>query len=201
VIPTIRIHGVPEALRAFDQLPRRVRFKHLRIALNAGGGVIRDRYKAIAHKETGLLSKSIGVKVKIPDASFNSAHHGKPAYAVVGVKRKAGRMMRLNKKGNLKVFGKAQQFLVAERKRLNKEGKLPPLRREHAAKVATLNKFQDVVYRNPARYAHLAGPRRKGAEVLASAVRASKSQAIARVSEKLRQGIEIEARSLAGAGA
>jgi hypothetical protein len=201
VIPTIRIHGVPEALRAFDQLPRRVRFKHLRIALNAGGGVIRDAYKARAHRETGLLSKSIGVKVTIPDASFNKAHHGKPATAVIGVKRKAGRMMRLNKKNALKSFGLAQRELVAERKRLTKDGKLPPLKRERAAVKAVLDKNREAVYRNPARYAHLAGPRRKGAEVLAAAVRASKSQAIARVSEKLRQGIEIEARSLAGAGA
>lgn len=199
MIPTIRIHGVPEALRAFDELPRRVRHKHLRIALNAGGGVIRDRYKAIAHRETGLLSKSIGVKVKIPDASFNKAHHGKPAYAVVGVKRKAGRMMRLKRTG-LKGFGVAQRELVAERKRLNKEGKLPPLRREQAAVKAVLKKNQEAVYRNPARYAHLAGPKRKGAQVLASAVSQSKSQAVAKVAEKLRQGIDSEARSLAGSG-
>jgi hypothetical protein len=197
VIPTIRIHGVPEALRAFDQLPRRVRFKHLRIALNAGGGVIRDAYKARAHRETGLLSKSIGVKVTIPDASFNSKHRGKPATAVVGVKRKAGRMMRLNKKNALKGFGLAQRELVTERKRLTKEGKLSPLKRERAAVKAVLDKNKEADYRNPARYAHLAGPGRKGAEVLASAVRQAKSQVGVRITEKLKQGIEQETRALA----
>jgi hypothetical protein len=109
-------------------------------------------------------------------------------------------MMRLNKKNALKSFGLAQRELQAERKRLTKDGKLPPLKRERAAVKAVLDKNREAVYRNPARYAHLAGPRRKGAEVLAAAVRQSKSQAIARVSEKLRQGIEIEARALAGAG-
>lgn len=192
----IKIHGVHEALRAFDELPRRVRFRHLRIALSAGGGVIRDRYASIAHRETGLLSKSIGVKVKIPDASFNKAHHGKPAYAVIGVKRKAGRMMRLKKNG-LKGFGAAQKALVAERKRLSKEGALPPLRREFAAKKAVLRQHPDAVYRNPTRYAHLAGTGRRGDKVLDSAVRQSKSQAVVKIESKLRSGIEQEARALA----
>jgi hypothetical protein len=53
------------------------------------------------------------------------------------------------------------------------------------------------VYRNPSRYAHLAGPRRKGAEVLASAVRQAKSQVGVRITEKLKQGIEQETRALA----
>lgn len=196
MVATIKVFGVPEALRAFEQLPARVRFKHLRIGLNAGGGIIRDRYASLAHRETGLLSKSIGVRVSIPDSSYNKAHHGKPAYAVVGVKRKAGRMMRMNKKAKLKGFGVAQRDLVAERKRLNKEGKLSPLRREAAAVKAVLAKNVGAVYRNPSRYAHLAGPRRKGADVLAAAVRSSKAQAGAKIIDKLRQGLETEAHAL-----
>lgn len=196
MVARIEVKGVPAALRAFDELPRRVRIKHTRIALNAGGGVIKNQYAATAHRQTGLLSKSIGVKVTIPDASFNKKHHGKPAYAVVGVKRKAGRMMRLNKKNVLKGFGAAQKELVAERKRLEKDGKLPPLQRERAAVKAVLDKNKGAVYRSPSRYAHLAGPDRKGAEVLAAAVRQTKDQAGARILEKLRQGLETEAAAL-----
>jgi hypothetical protein len=197
VTTTIKIYGIPEALRAFGELPRRVRFKHLRIALSAGGGVVRDAYAARAHRVTGLLAKSIGVKVTIPDASFNSKHHGKPATAIVGVKRRAGRLMRLNKQNALKGFGAAQKALAAERKRLNKEGKLSPLRRESAAVKAVLKANPTAVYRNPSRYAHLAGPGRRGAEVLASAVRSSKAQALAKIEGKLRIGIETESRALA----
>jgi len=199
----LKLHGVPEALQAFRDLPRRVGFKHLRIALNAGGGIIRDRAKSIVRRESGTLAQSLGVKVKIPDASFNSAHHGKPAYVLVGPKRRSGRMIRKNKKGNLKGFGAAQKFLNTERKRLNKEGKLPPLRREHAAKVATLKKFPDAVYRNPSRYAHLVekghgGPRpAKAYPYLSMAVSQTRSQVIAKVSDKLKQGIDSEARALA----
>lgn len=192
----IRVHGVPQALRTFEELPRRIRFKHLRIALNAGGGVIKNQYVAIAHRQTGLLAKSIAVKVAIPDASFNRQHHGRPAYAVIGTKRKAGRMMRLNKRNVLKGFGAAQKELVAERKRLASDGKLTPRKREAAAVKAVLDKHKDAVFRNPSRYAHLAGPNRKGAEVLSAAVRATKDAAGARIIEKLQQGLQTEAAAL-----
>lgn len=194
---TIRLHGVQESLMAFRELPRRVGFKHLRIALNAGGGIVKNRYASIVPRETGLLSKSIGVKVTIPDASYNTAHHGRPATAVVGVKRRAGRMMRVGRKGKLMGFGAAQRELVAERKRLaaGKVGRA--LDRERAAVRFTLASVVGARYRSPSRYAHLAGPRRRGKDILASAVAQTKSQVIAKVSEKLAQGIEIEARNLA----
>lgn len=192
----IRVYGVPQALRAFEQLPRKVRQRHMRIALSAGGGEIKNAYVAIAHRETGLMAKSVAVKVRIPDASFNRRHHGKPAYAMIGVKRKAGRMMRLNKRGALKGFGAAQRALKTERARLQQEGKLPPLKREAAAVKAVLDKHPDVVYRNPSRYAHLAGPDRKGGEVLSKAVRQSKDAAGARVVEKLKHGLTTEAAAL-----
>lgn len=199
MIPQIKVYGVPHAVRAFEQLPRRVQFRHLRIALNAGGGVIRDAYKARAHQETGLLAKSIGVKVAIPDASFNPKHHGKPAYAVIGVKRKAGRIVRLNKQGKLKGFGAGQKELNAARVRLTKEGKLTPRQRDRFAVKLALKNAPGAVFRNPSRYAHLAGPDRKGVEVFAAAVSASKAQAGARIIDKLKQGLTTEAAALAGA--
>lgn len=79
--------------------PRKVMFKHLRIALNAWGGVVRDRMRSLAPKESGLLRQSLSVKVKIPDASYNTAHHGKPGYVVVGPKRGLVRAVTRTKKG------------------------------------------------------------------------------------------------------
>ena len=210
MVANIKIFGVKEALFAFRELPRRVHFKHLRIALNAGGGIIRDRAATFARRDTGLLAKSLGVKVKIPDASFNVAHHGKPAYAVIGPKRKSGRFMRLNSKGLLKGFGSAQKGLVAERKRLNEKVKtLNPLKRERAAVKNVGLMFPDAVYRNPSRYAHLVekghrkGQGRSAAKAypfLAPAVAATKGQVIAKVQEKLSIGLNQEAHVLGRSG-
>lgn len=196
---SVKVFGVKEAMHAFRELPRRVGLKHLRIALNAGAGVVRDRYASIAHKQSGLLSKSVGIKVKIPDASFNAQHHGKPAYAVIGPKRNAGRFMRINKQGKLKGYGAAQKALTAERKRL--ASTLTPRAREAAAAASVAKQFGGAIFKSPSRYAHLAGPNRRGAPVLASAANQTRGQAQQRIADKLAQGIETERRALAPAGA
>lgn len=142
---------------AMRELPRRVAIFTVRVALNAWGGVVRDKAVPLARRQTGMLAKSLGVKVKIPDASFNKAHHGKPAYVLVGPKRRSGRMLR---KDNLKGFGAAQRELVATRKLLAGKGK--PLERERLA-VRLVKSTYDAVYRNPSRYAHLVeGGHKKG---------------------------------------
>jgi HK97 gp10 family phage protein len=83
----LRVGGVQDTINAFRDLPRAIRNRNLRIAMNAGGGVIRDAAVANAPKETGLLKKSLKIKVRVPDASYNVAHHGRPAYAVIGPSR------------------------------------------------------------------------------------------------------------------
>lgn len=84
----LQVTGVEKALKAFAQLPPRMQFKHMRIALNAGAGVIRDRAKTIVLKKTRLLARSLTVKVKIPNASYNPSHWGKPEYALIGPSRR-----------------------------------------------------------------------------------------------------------------
>lgn len=69
------------------ELPRRVGLRVFRVALNAWGGTVRNFAKVKARRETGLLQKSLKVKVAIPDASYNVKHHGKPAYVIVGPAR------------------------------------------------------------------------------------------------------------------
>ena len=68
-------------------LPRNVGLRVYRVALNAWGGIVKRVQVTKARRRTGLLAKSPKVKVKIPDASFNAAHHGKPAYVLVGPSR------------------------------------------------------------------------------------------------------------------
>lgn len=83
-----RVLGVADCLSAFNELPRTVQNTGMRKGLNAAGGVIRDAAVANAPRASGMLRKSLKVKVKIPNASYNRAHHGKPAYAVIGPSRR-----------------------------------------------------------------------------------------------------------------
>jgi hypothetical protein len=101
---TIHVQGIPEAIEAFRDLPRQVRNRHMRIAMNAGGGVIRNAMAARMPVETGLLKRSLRVKVKVPDASFNVAHHGRPAYAVIGPKRGITGRVGISRKGVMKTL-------------------------------------------------------------------------------------------------
>lgn len=205
---TLKVAIDPRSLSHFtiamQQLPRRVGLRHLRIALNAWGGVVKEVAQSLAREETGLLRKSIGVKVIIPDASWNVAHHGRPSRVIVGAKRKSGRMMRVKKSGGLAGFGKAQRALVAERKRLETSG-VKPLARERAAVKGVLQAFSGARYRNPTRYAHLVekghkkGKGRASARAypfIAPAQKAGNTRGLAKLAQKLRQGIEEEARKL-----
>jgi hypothetical protein len=167
--------------------------------------VVKDKAKSLARRETGLLSKSIGVKVTIPDASFNKAHHGKPAYVVVGPKRKSGRFMRRTASGSLKGFGKAQKELKAQRNFFKAAG-ANPLARERLAVRMTKKQFGEAQYRNPTRYAHLVehghakGKGRSSARpypFIGPAQSHGNTAGLAKFTSKLREGIETEARRLA----
>lgn len=129
MVMKITLTGVKEAMAAFENVPPRVAQRHLRIALNAAGGILKKAAEGQVPSATGLLKKSLGVKVKIPDASFNIKHHGKPAYVVIGPRRGFVRAS-VNKSG--------VASLLSDRKALK--------RVLGGGKVNT---------RNPARYAHL----------------------------------------------
>lgn len=109
----IKVFGVQDCLEAFKDLPRTVRNKHMKIALNAAGGVIRDSMAGFAPKETGLLRKSLKVKATVPDASHNPLHHGKPAYAVVGPARRVASAVTTSGKGSLRTVGRNAAFIAA----------------------------------------------------------------------------------------
>jgi hypothetical protein len=200
VVMKLLVTGVRETLHALEELPKRVGHKHLRIAMNAGGGILKRSAESHVPTETGLLRKSLGVKVKIPDASFNAKHHGKPAYAVIGPRRNFVRASITGKQG--------KPQLLTDRKALK--------RVLGGGKVKT---------RNPARYAHLVhggtkshavnavrarvlsnGTQTFGRRVVVSAkpnrfleraVQSAGSPAKAKVFSKLQEGILSEARQLA----
>lgn len=113
----IKVFGVQDCLNAFRDLPRTVRNKHMRIGLNAAGGVIRNAMMAGAPKETGLLKRAIKVKVKVPDASHNPLHHGRPAYAVIGPARRIASAVTVTAKGRWRAVSRSSAINAAFRGR------------------------------------------------------------------------------------
>lgn len=174
----LKVTGVAEAVSAFETMPRAIANKHVRIALNAGAGVIRNRAASIARKNSGLLSRSLGIKVKVPDASYNSKHHGRPAYAVIGPRR--------NISGAVTPSGSSLGARVLGTKK--------------AVLKAAFNRKR-VIRRKPSRYAHLVendhktrgGKHVMGYSFLDTAVRTEGSSATAKMLAKLKQGAEQEA--------
>lgn len=172
------------------ELPRRVGQKHLRIALNAWGGAVRAHARRFVRKETGLLDKSLSVKVVIPNTSYNVAHHGRPPYVLVGPGRRKGRFINPD---TLRNIGAANRFANTLRKQLNAAGTANPLRRETLAVKATRRAYPKAVYRNPSRYAHLV---EKRYPFIRKAQEYGQRDGMAALFNRLREGIQQEARAL-----
>lgn len=134
----IKVHGIPEALEAFRDLPRTVQNKHMRIAMNAGGGVIRDAMASRTPTDTGLLKRSFRVKVSVPNASYNVAHHGRPAYAVIGPSRNVA---------GIQTFRKSGRAGMVKQVRIKRKGGVDTFTRSGLGVATTLHR--------PSRYWHL----------------------------------------------
>lgn len=121
--------SLSRTLATLGEFPRAVQNKVVRIAVNAGGGVIKKSEESLAAPLSVVLSKSVRVKVKVPKASFNVKHHGKPAYAIIGPSRS--------------IVGLST----------NKSGKVKELTEKQVAKGAP--KGGTIKRGKPSRYAHL----------------------------------------------
>jgi hypothetical protein len=136
----------------------------MRIALNAWGGIVRDEARLNVLEETRLLKRSLSVKVVVPDASYNKAHHGKPARVMVGPDRKSVRAF-LSRPGRDKVLSdkKATAHVLAGGK---------------------------VRVRKPSRYAHLV---EKKHPFIAPAAAVGAREGFDKLARKLKDGLEQEA--------
>ena len=81
---TMQVLGLAEAMHAMRQVPMKMQNFHVRVALNKAGGIVKRDAQPRIVRQTGLLKRSIRVKVKVPSASYNQKHHSRPAYAVIG---------------------------------------------------------------------------------------------------------------------
>jgi hypothetical protein len=98
--------------KALGLLPRRVGLLHLRKALSAWGGQVKNVAVSMAPRATGTLVKGLKVDVRIPDASYDTRHHGKPARVLVGPLRRFGKVIvaRQLKSGVIKRRTKTAKF-------------------------------------------------------------------------------------------
>jgi hypothetical protein len=143
----MQVRGVRETMAALREVPRRVQLRHVRIGLSKGAGMLRDAAAGMAPKDTGILKRSMKVKVKVPDASFNKAHHSKPAYAVIGAARIKSPYRRKTSSGRMIGHGAANKEFRAT---LKADGSI----RRSRAHVESI--FSNAIYRSPSRYSHLA---------------------------------------------
>lgn len=175
----VAVAGVPEALYAFAELPKRLRIKHVRIALSAAAGMIRNAAASIVQRKSKLLQRSLKVKVTIPDASYNEQHHGKPAYAVIGPVRRA-----------------VSEVVVG---RVLKSGIIKTKRR---VSVTGRNLLSGVRLKRASRYAHLVEKGHGGKQparafpFLSRAVEQVGAGAMAKAKSKLEEGLFAEAANL-----
>ena len=192
---TLSGETVRASLLALAELAPRVKFKHLRIALFAAGGRLKSAALAFVPRRTGLLAKSLGVKVVIPDASFNTAHHGKPASVRVGPRTKQGKFVVRSASGKWRGVGAAQKELKRQRGIAN-DPTVKAIDRERTAVRKTKSQFAASRYVNPVRYAHLAGPGRRQ-NFLTLAVGAAGGAAMNAFADKIGAAIVTESRALA----
>lgn len=151
--------SLSRTLDALTEFPKALRRKHYRIALSAGGGVFKRLVLPLVPEETGLLRRSMGVKVVIPN------NPNKAAVSITGPRRGFKRAVYRTAKGLLRTAGKKR--------------------------AVTAKKF-----RNPTRYAHLAGPRRKST-FMQRAAASGRQEALNKATVKLQEGVEQERRKLA----
>jgi len=199
---TIKMEGMPEAIRALNQLEGRVKFKHLRIALNAAMSPIKRQAVATTPEDTGLLRRSIRIKVKIPDASYNPAHHGRPAYGLVGPGRGLIGVRSVKKSGAL---GSISPRTAAAAEKLTKSGKGRVAAVRETQRFKGSPNFGQIIVRpkRASRYAHFIEKGRNGKGAthwLANAAQAAKGAAFAAFQAKIAAGINIEAAKLAERG-
>lgn len=191
LILSLREAELRDLMQRLEQFGPAVRRKHLRIGLSAAGGVIKRDAQARARRLTGLLKKSLAVKV------FVAPHSDKPSTVriginkgVFGVFRRTGRKLR-----------RVAEATAMLRERMNKRGKDKDVLKKVDRQLLA-RKFSDTHIRRPVHYAHLVehghkkGKGKSAARpypFLKPALEQSANAAVEALTRKLREGIAQEA--------
>jgi hypothetical protein len=95
---TAKLSGVPECIAALKHVPDSIKRKHLRVALNAAGGLLKQGAISRVPARTRLLKQALGVKV-------TQKRNGE-WYTVVGAKRGMRRAVKTTRAGKTKALSK-----------------------------------------------------------------------------------------------
>lgn len=177
--------GVKECLAALKHLPDAVKRKHMRIAMNAAGGLIKKDATARVPKRTGLLKQAMGVKVtQKRDGNW---------YTVVGAKRGMSRGMKTTRAGRVRALSKR----ATSNLRFTPGGsnaRINPARYLHLAEAGTRAHFVNVKNKrvlagNGGIWGRKAAIRAKPARFMAAASQVTGPAAVQKAVAKLREAI------------
>lgn len=102
---TFSVTGSEQVIRNVLALPKRIRRRAFRVALDAAGGEIKREVQKRAPVETGLLKRSMGVKTVVPD-------NERTAWTKVGPRRGFKAPLGRTKRGKLKAVSTKLQALL-----------------------------------------------------------------------------------------
>jgi HK97 gp10 family phage protein len=94
----IRIIGAKEAIEKLKTIPQGLQRKHMRIALNAAGGTLKQTAISLAPIRSGLMRQAMAVKV--------TQKKNGDWYVVVGAKRGMKRAIRVTRAGKTRARSK-----------------------------------------------------------------------------------------------
>lgn len=182
----VRMTGVPECIAALKHLPDSVQRKHLRIAMNAAGGQLKNAAVSRVPKRTGLLKQALGVKVtQKRDGNW---------YTVVGAKRGMSRAIRTTRKGTTRAMSKRATANLAFTPGGGSQKRVNPARYLHLAEAGTRSHFVTVKNRrvlsgNGGIWGRKVAIRAKPSRFLAAAAQTTGPAAVDKAVSKLREAI------------
>lgn len=94
----LKLEGVKETLSALTKASDAIKRKYMRVAMNAGGGIIKNAVLPRVPQRTKLLKQAIGVKV-------TQKKNGE-WFLVVGAKRGMKRAVKVTRSGNVRALSK-----------------------------------------------------------------------------------------------
>jgi RNase H-fold protein (predicted Holliday junction resolvase) len=187
--------SVNRVLGNLQRVNKGVARKHLLIGLNAAGGPAKTVAQARAARETGLLQKSMIVKVP------RDKNTRIPTGVLIGASRKVQRHVH-TRVTRTRVFAKrvssaeelaAERYLTAAQLKAKLKGTVVKGTKSRGVSEARAAKLilqgKNVRLRKPSRYAHLA---ERKAPAINAAFRTLQTVGVAKLHQKIEQGIAAE---------
>jgi hypothetical protein len=182
----VKLEGVNECLAALRNLPLNVQRKHMRVAMNAAGGVLKTGAVSRVPQRTKLLKQSMSVKV--------TQKRSGEWYTVVGAKRGMKRALRLTSKGTTKALGKRATSNLKFTPGGGGQRYYDPARTAHLAEKGTRShvvsvKNKRVLAGNGGIWGRRVTIKARGSRFLETTANTSGTAALAKATTKLREAV------------